>query len=47
MILKRKVTVFFWADVIILRTMMKDTEEEVGQKESKMLMKAGQRVVKV
>lgn len=47
MILKRKVTVFFWADVIVLRTMMKDTEEEVGQKDSKMLMKTGQRVVKV
>lgn len=33
--------------MIVLRTMMKDTEEEVGQKDSKMLMKTGQRVVKV
>lgn len=40
MILKRKVIVLR----TVLRTMMKDTEEEVGQKDSKVLENTGQRV---
>lgn len=33
--------------MIVLRTMMKDTEEEIRQKDSKVLMKTGQSVVRV